>query len=178
LRQANEQLKKIAFLDGLTQVANRRRFEQYLSQEWRRLAREQAPLSLIMCDIDYFKNFNDIYGHQAGDGCLRRVARALSRSIKRPADLVARYGGEEFAVILPGTDLAGAESVAEDMRIAVRSRRIPHAGSQIETFITLSLGVATCIPTPSGSPEMLIGRADEALYRAKHTGRDRIVLAS
>nr|WP_242028387.1 diguanylate cyclase [Pseudanabaena sp. FACHB-2040] len=178
LRQANEQLKKIAFLDGLTQVANRRCFEQYLNQEWRRLTREQAPLSLIMCDIDYFKNFNDIYGHQAGDGCLRRVARTLSRSIKRPADLLARYGGEEFVVILPGTDLAGAEIVAEDMRIAVRSRCIPHAGSQIEAFVTLSLGVAACVPTPSSSPEILIGRADGALYQAKHTGRDRIVLAN
>jgi diguanylate cyclase (GGDEF)-like protein/PAS domain S-box-containing protein len=177
LLRANEQLKKIAFLDGLTQVANRRRFEQYLHQEWRRLAREQAPLSLIMCDIDYFKNFNDLYGHQAGDSCLRRVARSLSRSVKRPADLVARYGGEEFAVILPGTDLVGAERVAEDLRIAVRSRRIPHAGSKVEAFVTLSLGVATCMPAPDSKPDQLVRKADEALYLAKHRGRDRIELA-
>ncbi|HEY9762995.1 MAG TPA: diguanylate cyclase [Trichocoleus sp.] len=177
LTEANEQLKKMAFLDGLTQVANRRRFEQYLQQEWRRLTREQAPLSLIMCDIDYFKNFNDVYGHQAGDSCLRRVARALSRTIKRPADLVARYGGEEFAVILPGTDLAGAEKVAEDIRIAVRSRRIPHAGSQVESFVTLSLGVASCVPTTASFPETLIHRADTALYQAKKEGRDQVAIA-
>ncbi|HEY9881782.1 MAG TPA: diguanylate cyclase [Leptolyngbyaceae cyanobacterium] len=177
LTEANEQLKKIAFLDGLTQVANRRRFEQYIQQEWRRLTREQSPLALIMCDIDYFKNFNDIYGHQAGDSCLRRVARALSRSIKRPADLVARYGGEEFAVILPGTDLAGAEKVAEDIRIAVRSRRIPHAGSQVESFVTLSLGVASCVPMATSFPEALIRKADTALYQAKNEGRDRVSLA-
>lgn len=178
LKEANEQLKKIAFLDGLTQVANRRRFEQYLNQEWRRLAREQAPLSLIMGDIDYFKNFNDIYGHQAGDSCLRRVARILSQSVKRPADLVARYGGEEFAVILPGTDLAGAEKVAEDIRLAVRSRRIPHAGSAVESFVTMSLGAASYLPNPSQTPELLIRKADEALYQAKHQGRDRIVAAT
>lgn len=177
LREANEQLKKIAFLDGLTQVANRRRFEAYLSHEWRRLARDQMPLSLILCDIDYFKKFNDVYGHQAGDGCLRQVAGAISRSVKRPADLVARYGGEEFAVILPGTDLAGAEKVAEDMRLAVRSHRIPHSGSEVEPFVTLSLGVATCHPTAHNCSAALVRRADEALYQAKREGRDRVASA-
>lgn len=177
LKEANEQLKKIAFLDGLTQVANRRRFEAYLSHEWRRLARDQMPLSLILCDIDYFKKFNDVYGHQAGDSCLRRVAGAISRSVKRPADLVARYGGEEFAVILPGTDLAGAEKVAEDMRLAVRGRRIPHGGSDVQPFVTLSLGVATCQPAAHNRSEALVRRADEALYQAKHDGRDRVVSA-
>lgn len=178
LTAANEQLRHIAYLDGLTQVANRRRFEHYLNQEWRRLSRDQAPLALIMCDIDYFKNFNDLYGHQAGDSCLRRVAKALSRSVKRPADLVARYGGEEFAVILPGTDLAGAEKVAEEICLAVRSRRIPHQGSEVAKFITVSLGVASCLPDPSSNPDLLVRRADEALYQAKHQGRDRVELAN
>lgn len=177
LKEANEQLKKIAFLDGLTQVPNRRRFEHYFQQEWRRLAREQNDLSLIMCDIDYFKKFNDVYGHLAGDSCLRQVARILSRVVKRPADLVARYGGEEFAVILPGTNCTGAEKIAEDMRSAVQNRRIPHQGSDVGGFVTLSLGVASCIPSAKTHPEELIRRADAALYEAKRAGRDLVVIA-
>lgn len=176
LTVANEQLKRMVFLDGLTQVANRRRFEQYLVQEWQRLRRNGRPLSLIMCDIDYFKPFNDIYGHQVGDSCLRGIARLLSRSVRRPADLVARYGGEEFAIILPDTNLPGAETVAMDIRNAVRRRSIPHEGSQIEKFVTLSLGVATCIPNKQMEPSALIKHADDALYQAKREGRDRVVV--
>jgi diguanylate cyclase (GGDEF)-like protein/PAS domain S-box-containing protein len=178
LTQANEKLKRFAYLDGLTQVANRRRFEQYLHHEWRRLMREQTPLALIMADIDYFKAYNDIYGHQAGDECLRRVAGTLRSAIQRPADMVARYGGEEFAVVLPNTNLAGAETVAEKIRLMVRKQKIPHEGSPVSQIITLSLGVAAFCPHPLKAPDDLIQSADDALYRAKGEGRDRVVSSS
>lgn len=177
LTRANQQLKRIAYLDGLTQVANRRRFEQYLQHEWRRLMRDQSPMSLIMADIDYFKSYNDIYGHQIGDDCLRRVAGVLRSAIKRPADLVARYGGEEFVVVLPGTDLNGAEMVAEKIRLLVRGQRIPHQGSDLDGIVTLSLGVAMTYPHLLRSPDDLVRRADEALYQAKAEGRDRVGVA-
>lgn len=178
LTLANEQLRRIAYLDGLTQVANRRRFEQHIQTEWRRMGREQKPLSLILCDIDYFKPYNDHYGHQAGDNCLRLVARTLSRAVKRPGDLVARYGGEEFVVVLPNTDLKGAETVAEDIRFLVRSRRIDHKQSKVDKIITLSLGVAVCIPNADNSYNELLKRADDALYKAKNNGRDQVQLAA
>jgi diguanylate cyclase (GGDEF)-like protein/PAS domain S-box-containing protein len=177
LTLANEQLKRIAYLDGLTQVANRRRFEQYIQTEWRRMGREKMPLSLILCDIDYFKAYNDHYGHQAGDNCLRLVARTLIRAAKRPGDLVARYGGEEFVVVLPNTDQKGAETVAEDIRFLVRNRRIAHKKSDIDKIVTLSLGVASCIPTSDASPNDLVKLADDALYRAKNQGRDQVRVA-
>jgi diguanylate cyclase (GGDEF)-like protein len=141
------------------------------------MGREQKPLSLILCDIDYFKAYNDYYGHQAGDNCLRLVARTLVRAAKRPGDLVARYGGEEFVVILPNTDLKGAETVAEDIRFLVRSRRIDHKKSAIDKIVTLSLGVASCIPTPETSTHDLVKLADDALYRAKNQGRDQVRVA-
>jgi diguanylate cyclase (GGDEF)-like protein/PAS domain S-box-containing protein len=177
LTLANEQLRRIAYLDGLTQVANRRRFEQYIQTEWRRMSREQKPLSLILCDIDFFKAYNDHYGHQAGDNCLRLVARTLGRAAKRPGDLVARYGGEEFVVVLPNTDLKGAETVAEDMRFLVRSRRIDHKKSGIDKIVTLSLGVASCIPNAASSTNDLVKLADDALYQAKNQGRDQVRIA-
>jgi diguanylate cyclase (GGDEF)-like protein/PAS domain S-box-containing protein len=178
LSQVNEQLKRMAYLDGLTQVANRRRFEQYINNEWRRMSREKKPLALIMADIDHFKLFNDHYGHQAGDNCLRLVARILNRAIKRPGDLVARYGGEEFIIVLPNTDTKGAETVAEEIRYLVRSRRIVHENSPIDKIVTLSLGVASCIPLAQTSPEMLLKWADAALYKAKANGRDQVVVAA
>jgi diguanylate cyclase (GGDEF)-like protein len=174
LTLANHRLHRMAYLDGLTQVANRRRFEQYLDQEWRRMSRERSPLSVIMADIDCFKGFNDRYGHQAGDNCLRLVARTLSRAAKRPGDLVARYGGEEFVIVLPNTDLKGAETVAEDIRLLVHSRRIPHEGSTVAKVVTMSLGVASTHPNAGISPAVLIKRADEALYQAKNEGRDQV----
>ncbi|HIK43424.1 MAG TPA: diguanylate cyclase [Leptolyngbyaceae cyanobacterium M65_K2018_010] len=177
LTQANRGLRRMAYLDGLTKVANRRRFEQHLEGEWRRMARLEAPLSIILADIDYFKDFNDLYGHQAGDNCLRLVARTLSRAAKRPGDLVARYGGEEFVVVLPNTDLQGAETVAEEMRQAIRDRRINHQRSAIAPMVTMSLGVASCVPTATTTSSALLKRADEALYRAKHNGRDQVRLA-
>ena len=177
LTLANQRLKRMAFLDGLTQVANRRRFEQHLEREWCRLSRENGCLAVIMADIDCFKGFNDRYGHQAGDNCLRLVARTLSRAVKRPADLVARYGGEEFVIVLPNTDEKGAETVAEDIRRLVRGHRIPHEESTVAQVVTMSLGVASTRPGDGGSSDHLIKRADEALYVAKYEGRDQVRLA-
>lgn len=176
LRQAYQELERLAHLDGLTQVANRRRFDEYLSQEWKRLARERQPLSLVLFDVDYFKHYNDCYGHQLGDDCLKQIARAVSLALKRPADLLARYGGEEFAVILPNTDADGAIAVAHAIQQDVRQLQIPHARSNISDHVTLSLGVSSMIPTLNITSDDLVAAADEALYAAKSQGRDRIVL--
>jgi len=178
LKEANQELQHLASSDVLTQVANRRRFDTCLDQEWRRMAREQAPLSLILCDVDFFKSYNDTYGHQAGDDCLRQVARAISGSVRRPADLVARYGGEEFAVILPNTDAEGAIHIAEKVRSEVKALEIANANSQINNCLTLSLGVASTLPCYESSPAILISEADKALYQAKAQGRDQVVLGS
>ncbi|MEG4940235.1 diguanylate cyclase domain-containing protein [Microcoleus sp. F4-D5] len=177
LETVNRALQYLATYDSLTEVRNRRSFNEYLDTEWRRLAREEAPLSLIMCDIDCFKLYNDTYGHQAGDECLRQVAAVLQHSVKRSADLVARYGGEEFAIVLPNTDIQGATCVAEMIGQQVRSLQIVHAKSLVSEYVTLSLGVACCIPAPMSQPATLIAIADEALYRAKKAGRDRVSVA-
>lgn len=192
LQAANEELQRLAFLDGLTRVANRRGFDQALEHEWRRLIREsvsaknagtetqfvQKPssVSLILCDVDFFKRYNDSCGHLAGDECLQEVAEALTRSVKRPGDLVARYGGEEFAILLPNTDAAGAVSVAQKIRTEIRNLQIPHPTSSVSEFITVSLGVTATIPCPSTVPSELISIADKALYQAKEAGRDRLIL--
>ncbi len=176
LAKANEELSRLATLDGLTQLANRRRFDEYINAEWRRSAREQTPLSLILCDIDYFKRYNDSYGHQAGDDCLRQVARAMSRAVKRPADLVARYGGEEFAVVLPNTKAEGAVQVAAAMQSEIEQLKLVHVASEVNPYVTLSLGVASTIPSQTFLPELLINIADNALYEAKAHGRNCIVL--
>ncbi|WP_293251474.1 MULTISPECIES: diguanylate cyclase [unclassified Microcoleus] len=178
LETVNRALQYLATYDSLTEVRNRRFFNDYLDTEWRRLAREEAPLSLIMCDIDYFKLYNDTYGHQAGDECLRQVAQVLQCSVKRSADLVARYGGEEFAIVLPNTDIQGAACVAEIIAQQVRGLQIPHAQSAVSEYVTLSLGVACCIPAPMSQPGTLIAIADESLYRAKAAGRDRVSVAA
>lgn len=178
LETVNRALQYLATYDSLTEVRNRRFFNDYLDTEWRRLAREEAPLSLIMCDIDYFKLYNDTYGHQAGDECLRQVAQILQGSVKRSADLVARYGGEEFAVVLPNTDIEGAACVAERIAQQVRDLQIRHAQSAVSEYVTLSLGVACCIPAPMSQPATLIAIADESLYRAKAAGRDRVSVAA
>ncbi|NJR61181.1 MAG: PleD family two-component system response regulator [Cyanobacteria bacterium CRU_2_1] len=177
LEAFNQKLQHLATIDGLTQVANRRQFDERFDCEWRRMAREQTPLSLILCDVDFFKLYNDTYGHQAGDECLRQVARAISAVVKRPADLVTRYGGEEFAVILPNTESSGAIYLAETIRLRVYALRLPHATSWVSDRVSLSLGVATITPQPDSDSTLLILAADKALYQAKEQGRDRVGLA-
>ncbi|MEH2391338.1 MAG: EAL domain-containing protein [Nostoc sp.] len=175
LQQANHELQRLACSDGLTQVANRRCFDDTFNAQWQRLAREQASLSLILCDVDYFKLYNDTHGHLAGDDALRQVAKAISQTVKHPADLVARYGGEEFAVILPNTDIESAIAVARDIQNNVSALKKPHPHSQVSEFITLSLGVATITPHSQLSPATLIATADQGLYQAKAQGRNCVV---
>jgi diguanylate cyclase (GGDEF)-like protein len=174
LEEANRKLERLSFLDGLTNIANRRRFDEYLALEWRRAQREQTPVSLIMVDVDFFKLFNDHYGHEAGDEVLKRVAAALDATAGRPADLVARYGGEEFVVVLPGTDVEGAALLAERLRASVAALEIAHAQSRAAPHVTISVGVATLVPGREGAPEGLVTTADQALYEAKRAGRNRV----
>jgi diguanylate cyclase (GGDEF)-like protein len=173
LKQANLELKRLATSDGLTQVANRRHFDEYLQQEWLRMQREQMPMSLILCDIDFFKAFNDTYGHQAGDECLQKVAQVIQKAAKRSIDLAARYGGEEFAVILPNTDLEGAERVALDIQAHIAGLQIFHRNSKVSQHVTVSMGISSTIPNQIIPPEMLITAADRALYQSKDSGRNQ-----
>ncbi len=175
LELANRKLEKLAVIDGLTGIANRRRFDDYVQSEWLRLAREKAPLSIILCDIDHFKLYNDTYGHQKGDRCLRQVAQAIRKVLKRPADLATRYGGEELAVILPNTSPEGAKEVANQIRLRIQSLQIPHIASPVDMYITLSQGVAGVIPNHDESPQDLIAATDANLYRAKELGRNQVV---
>jgi diguanylate cyclase (GGDEF)-like protein len=175
LEKVNQQLKKLANLDGLTKIANRRFFDEYLAKEWLRLKREQKPLSLIMVDVDFFKLYNDNYGHLAGDDCLKKIAHTLNSIVKRPADLVARYGGEEFVIVLPNTITEGAQQVAKEIQATMLQLAIPHEYSLIGDSISLSLGVSTSIPNNGLSVSELINRADQALYQAKQQGRNRIM---
>lgn len=176
LQAANQELQRLAHQDSLTQIANRRYFDLCLNQEWRRLMREMQPLSLILCDVDFFKSYNDTYGHQAGDNCLRRIASAIATAIKRPSDVVARYGGEEFVLILPNTPALGALHVAQEIQEAVRALELIHTGSRVTSYVTLSMGVTTVVPKANLSPMSLIAAADRALYKAKSAGRNRIGL--
>ena len=173
---SNQKLKKLSFKDPLTQVYNRRYFKQQLNKEWFRLRRSSSPLSIILCDIDYFKLYNDTYGHQQGDVCLEQVAEAMSSIIKRPADIFARYGGEEFVAILPETERRGAVKIAEKMRTVTKKLAIPHSTSAIASVVTVSIGVATIVPHADDNPGMLIQAADDALYLAKNRGRDCIAV--
>ena len=175
LEQANQTLKQLATIDGLTQLHNRRQFDQVYLAEWKRLSRKQQPLSLIMCDVDYFKAYNDTYGHLQGDDALVQIARAIKHCLKRPADLAARYGGEEFVALLPDTHLAGAVHVAEEIRRSVQALAISHQQSSNSNQITISLGVACTVPSShSIDPDILLQAADQALYRAKAEGRDQV----
>ncbi|MEG4393668.1 diguanylate cyclase [Microcoleus sp. BROC3] len=175
LEAANMELQRLASMDGLTQLPNRRCFDKTLELEWESMQREKEPLSLILCDIDFFKLYNDRYGHQGGDECLKQVAQILASSAQRRGDLAARYGGEEFAVILPRTDMKGAKQVAESIRSDLKDAAIFHAASKIGKFVTLSIGVTNAVAAAGLSIEGLIREADRALYRAKLEGRDRIV---
>jgi diguanylate cyclase (GGDEF)-like protein len=177
LQQDNQNLKILATLDSLTKLYNRRGFEQYLQQEWDLMQRICAPLSLIMCDIDFFKNYNDTYGHPAGDRCLIKVGAAMRNAVRRSSDLVARYGGEEFVVVLPNTDAMGAVYVAENIRTAIKALQIHHSSSVVGEYVSMSLGVATVIPNPSNDISEAIDASDRALYEAKAQGRDRVIVA-
>jgi diguanylate cyclase (GGDEF)-like protein/PAS domain S-box-containing protein len=173
LRAANLELEQKASLDGLTEIANRRRFDEYLNSEWQQHLWQEKPLSLILLDVDYFKSYNDTYGHLAGDDCLRQVARVIQHLLEKSKNLVARYGGEEFAVILPDTNIEGARAVAHRIQYAIKQLYIVHEKSTVSDFISVSLGISSIIPTPDFSPQILINRADTALYCAKQQGRDR-----
>lgn len=172
LQQANAELERLATVDGLTEIANRRYFDRYLQQQWQHLSRSRRPISLILCDIDDFKQYNDCYGHLAGDDCLIRVAQTLQNAVKRPADLVARYGGEEFAIILPDTPLVGAVQVARSIKLKVNKLGISHIGSRSGDIVTLSMGITAIVPSSHCSYQILIDTADRALYEAKEKGRN------
>jgi diguanylate cyclase (GGDEF)-like protein len=173
LQEANQKLEQLATHDGLTQIANRRYFDEYLQQEWQRMTREQQPLSLILLDVDCFKAYNDYFGHQQGDEGLVTIAQAVQQVVKRSADLLARYGGEEFGVILPNTRRSGAESVAQAIQSEIKALRLPHPKSRVNDYLTVSMGIASVVPTPSQAVEDLVAAADSALYQAKRRGRDR-----
>ncbi|HEX5338887.1 MAG TPA: PleD family two-component system response regulator [Gallionella sp.] len=174
LKKKSDALEKLTSLDGLTNIANRRRFDEFLQQEWHSAMRTQSPISLVIMDVDFFKKYNDNYGHSAGDECLVKVARALAGALLRNTDLVARFGGEEFVAVLPGTHIEPAEAIAEKMRLNIENLNIPHAHSQAAEKVTLSLGVATTIPSSRSAFADLINAADAALYKAKELGRNRV----
>ncbi|SEQ02456.1 diguanylate cyclase (GGDEF) domain-containing protein [Faunimonas pinastri] len=178
-QQAEAQLEYLATTDPLTEIANRRAFDRVLRKEWLRSAREGTSVSLMLLDVDQFKRFNDLYGHQAGDRCLRSIAAAISGVARRPADVPARYGGEELAIILPNTHAKGAANVAEAARAAVEALGLPHRGNEAFGIVTVSIGCATLFPPRGGAgmgEDALIAMADRALYRAKEEGRNRVVL--
>nr|WP_246526399.1 diguanylate cyclase [Plastoroseomonas hellenica] len=177
-KSEEEKLASLARTDGLTGLANRRCFDETLAKEWRRAMRDRTPLSLLLLDIDHFKLFNDAFGHPAGDACLRHVAHEVQAAVRRPADLAVRYGGEEIVLLLPNTVGLGAAMVAEQVRAAIESLGITHAGSGGIDHVTVSVGVATAIPSADAEPESLLAAADAALYRAKRTGRNRVAVTS
>jgi diguanylate cyclase (GGDEF)-like protein len=174
LKFQSDLLRKLVFLDGLSGVFNRRYFDQQISTEWARSVRSNSPLSLILLDVDFFKLYNDRYGHQAGDDALRTIAMALKSTLRRPADLVARYGGEEFACVLPDTSFEDAMSIAQELESKIRNQGIPHEKSTVDHVVTISLGLATRDGNTDGDAPALIGLADKLLYQAKHTGRGRV----
>ncbi|MBS1210238.1 MAG: diguanylate cyclase response regulator [Proteobacteria bacterium] len=177
LDEANRELLRLSSVDGLTCISNRRQFDECLLREWARGVRSAKPLSILMCDVDYFKQYNDLYGHPAGDECLKAVAQVLQNCVHRPADMVARYGGEEFTVVLPDTDVQGARLVAEEVRRCLEGLQMQHADSPLG-LVTISVGVACRVPArETGSPVQLLGDADAALYQAKLAGRNKVFVA-
>lgn len=177
LEQKNKELERLSSQDGLTGIPNRRIFDETLANEWKRAVRDHKPLSLLLIDIDFFKPYNDNYGHQGGDDCLKKVAQTLRKTLKRGGDMVARYGGEEFAVILPATDANGASVIARELCDAVGALNMSHEYSEAADHVTISVGVASLMPKGSDSPCELITLADEALYEAKEQGRNRYICA-
>ncbi len=179
LEKRNVELQRLSSIDGLTCIPNRRSFDVFIDKEWRRAIRDKkkAEISLIMIDIDYFKLFNDNYGHQTGDDCLKKVANSLNKCTHRATDLVARYGGEEFICVLADTPLDGAISLAEKMRKTIEKTAIKHEHSKITDIVSVSVGVSVIIPSDKNSPKDLIKAADEALYQAKENGRNQVVTA-
>jgi len=175
LERLNRKLEVLSFSDGLTGIHNRRAFDEILKKEWNRARRNKNELSLIMVDIDYFKLYNDNYGHSAGDKCLKLVAKALSAAFKRETDIVARYGGEEFAILLPETNAKGAQTLAEECRKSIFRLQLPHELSQADSIVTISLGVSSTVPDAGSQALSLIESADKALYQAKRNGRNRVV---
>ena len=174
LKRHRDILEHLSSYDGLTGIPNRRRFDEYIKQEWKRSVRESSLLSLIMVDIDHFKLFNDTYGHWAGDDCLKKTAQTLASCLNRPSDLMARYGGEEFAAILPRTDQKGAVFISEKMRKTIEDMKIPNSCSLTSGYLTISIGSATIVPTICTSPYVLINGCDNSLYEAKNNGRNQV----
>jgi diguanylate cyclase (GGDEF)-like protein len=172
LQVVNAELSLLSMMDELTQIVNRRRFNEFLKSQWESSLCLRTPLSLIMCDVDNFKAYNDIYGHRAGDDCLVKVAHALREVVRRANGLVARYGGEEFAIVLPNTDITGVETVSQDVLAKIQSLQIPHSLSANGGYITVSLGAATIIPLPIDSADLLLETADRLLYQSKDKGRN------
>ncbi|NEQ77966.1 MAG: diguanylate cyclase [Okeania sp. SIO2C9] len=178
LEKDNQKLKNLVNIDSLTQIYNRRYFDQYLNAEWQRMAREESPLSLILLDVDCFKLYNDTYGHQAGDNCLQKVALTVRNCLKYPTHIIARYGGEEFAVILPQTDNKDAYSVAEKISNKIKFLAIKHINSKVKLgIVTVSIGVSCTVPNYKENPSILVRAADEAIYQSKAQGRDRITIS-
>ncbi len=179
LKKKSDMLEELVSLDSLTNIFNRRKFDEQLTYEWRKAKRREDPLSVIFIDIDHFKLFNDNYGHAMGDTCLQQVAACLAKFLKRPEDFIARYGGEEFVIILPETDLSGVNHMGERLIASVSDLNIPHAHSDTAEVVTISAGSATTIPGPeSGSPTELVKAADKMLYESKQNGRNRMTSVS
>ncbi|QDT45206.1 Phytochrome-like protein cph2 [Gimesia alba] len=178
LQRANARLEDLATYDDLTGVCNRRIFNEMLHKEWFRAIRHSTVISLIMIDVDYFKNYNDSYGHVAGDFCLNKIAETITRIIKRPGDLIARYGGEEFVVLLPETEIRAAQSIAEQIRLGIENLGIEHRESLNADVVTISAGLTTMKPQNDNDPLQIISEADDALYKAKYGGRNRVVTLS
>ena len=175
LFEANNQLEVLARIDGLTNVFNRRHFDELLHREWARLRREKGELSLILCDVDYFKSYNDTYGHLEGDQCLRDVAQVIASALQRPSDMVARYGGDEFVILLPNTTLEGALYLAQEIRDRVCRLQVRHEKSPVAGHVTLTLGVSNGFPVDDLPEDKFIGLADKALYEAKVKGRNCVI---
>lgn len=174
LVELNRRLEKLSALDGLTGISNRRSFDTFLEQQWAICGRQKVPLSMMILDIDFFKNYNDYYGHQAGDECIKKIAHELDVLCKRASDMVARYGGEEFVVVLPATSIQETMKMAEYFRLKIKELKIEHMKSDVDQYVTVSIGVASVVPQQDTSFSEIIAAADKALYKAKSNGRNRV----